>query len=70
MMPIRFATLHNTGCLKSLEPMAKILRDRITEACAAVHPDILKRILRNMVHRLRKCVGVGGGHVEHIWSQQ
>jgi hypothetical protein len=48
----------------------KNLQERLTEACAAVHPDMLKRIQRNMVHRYRKCVGVGRGHVENILSKQ
>jgi hypothetical protein len=48
----------------------KNLQERITEACAALDPDMLKRIQRNMVHWLRKCMGVGGGHVEHILSKQ
>jgi hypothetical protein len=48
----------------------KNLRERITEACAAVDPNIQKRIQRNMVHRLRKCVEVGGGHVKQILFKQ
>jgi hypothetical protein len=37
----------------------KNLAERITEACAAVDPDMLKRIQRYVVHRFRKCVEVG-----------
>jgi hypothetical protein len=37
----------------------KNLWERITEAWAAVDPDMLKRIQTNMVHQLRKCVGLG-----------
>jgi hypothetical protein len=48
----------------------KNLPERITEACAAVDPDMLKRIQRYVVHRFRKCVEVGGGHVENILSKQ
>jgi hypothetical protein len=44
------------------------LRERIAETCAAVIPDMLKILQRSMVHRLRKCVEVEGGHVEHILS--
>jgi hypothetical protein len=37
----------------------KNLRERITEACVAVDPDMLNIIQRNMVHRLRKCAKAG-----------
>jgi hypothetical protein len=42
------------------------LQQRITDACVAVDPDMLRRIQRNMVFRLQTCLGVGGGHVEQI----
>jgi hypothetical protein len=42
------------------------LQQRITDACAAVDPDMLRRIQRNMVFRLQSCMEVGGGHVEQI----
>jgi hypothetical protein len=48
----------------------KNLRERITDACAAVDPDIPKIIQINMIHRLRKYVVVGSGHVEHTLSKQ
>jgi hypothetical protein len=42
------------------------LQQRITDNCAAVDPDMLRRIQRNMVFRLQTCLEVGGGHAEHI----
>jgi hypothetical protein len=57
-----------TECPKSLEPITKILRRELPRL--AVNPDMLKRIQRNMVHRLRKCVAVGDGHLEHTVSKR
>jgi hypothetical protein len=42
------------------------LRQRITDSCATVDPNMLSRILTNMVKRLRKCVECRGEHMEHI----
>jgi hypothetical protein len=42
------------------------LQQRITDACAAVDPDMLRRIQRNVVFRLQTCLEVGGGHVQQI----
>jgi hypothetical protein len=42
------------------------LRQRITDCCATVDPNMLSKIGTNMVKRLRKCVECRGEQVEHI----
>jgi hypothetical protein len=42
------------------------LQQRITDACAAVDPDMLRRIQRNTAFRLQSCLEAGGVHVEQI----
>jgi hypothetical protein len=59
------------GCLEEKVYSVKIqnlhhLQQRITDACAAVDPDMLRRIQRNTIFRLQTCLEVGGGHVEQI----
>jgi hypothetical protein len=44
--------------------------ERITEACTAVDPDMLKIIQRSKVHQLRKCAEFGGELKEHILFKQ
>jgi hypothetical protein len=41
-------------------------RQRITDCCATVDPNMLSKIRTNMVKRLRKCVECRGEHIEHI----
>jgi hypothetical protein len=41
------------------------LRQKITDCCAIVNPNMLSRILTNMVKRLRKCVECRGEYIEH-----
>jgi hypothetical protein len=42
------------------------LRQRITDCCATVDPNMLSKIRTNVVKRLRKCVECQGEHTEHI----
>jgi hypothetical protein len=42
------------------------LRQRITDRCATVDPNMLSKIRTNMVKRLRKRVECRGEHIEHI----
>jgi hypothetical protein len=67
----RVETLHFWGFLKSQVYAVKIrglrhLRQRITDCCATVDPNMLSKIPTNMVKRLRKCVECRGEHIEHI----
>jgi hypothetical protein len=41
-------------------------RQRITDCCATVDPNMLSKMLTNMVKRQRKCVQCEGEHVELI----
>jgi hypothetical protein len=41
-------------------------RQRITDCCATVDPNMLSKIRTNTVKRLRKCVECRGEHIEHI----
>jgi hypothetical protein len=66
--PLDFAVW---GYLKEKVYFVKIqnlhhLQQLITDACAAVDPDMLRRIQRNMVFRLQTCLETGDGHVEQI----
>jgi hypothetical protein len=42
------------------------LRQRITDCCATVDPNMLSKIRTNMVKRLRKYAECRGEHTEHI----
>jgi hypothetical protein len=42
------------------------LRQRITDCCATVDPNMLRKIRKNMGKRLRKCLECRGEHIEHI----
>jgi hypothetical protein len=42
------------------------LRQRITDCCATVDPNMLSKIRTDMVKRLRKCVDCRGEHMQHI----
>jgi hypothetical protein len=42
------------------------LRQRITDCCAIVDPNMLSKIRTEMVKQLRKCVECQGEHIEHI----
>jgi hypothetical protein len=42
------------------------VRQRITDYCATVDPNMLRKIRSNTVKRLRTCVECRGEHIEHI----
>jgi hypothetical protein len=42
------------------------LRQRITDCCDTVDPNMYSKIRTDMVKRLRKCVECRGEHIEHI----
>jgi hypothetical protein len=42
------------------------LRQRITDSCATVDPNMLNKIRTNLVKRLIKCIECRGEHIEHI----
>jgi hypothetical protein len=42
------------------------LRQRITDCCATVDPNMLSKISTNMAKQLRKWVECQGEHIEHI----
>jgi hypothetical protein len=48
------------------ELQTAVLRQRITDCCAPVDPNMLSKIRTNMVKQLRKRVECQGEHIEHI----
>jgi hypothetical protein len=42
------------------------LRQRFTDGCATLGPNMLRKIRTNMVKRLRKFFECRGEHIEHI----
>jgi hypothetical protein len=67
----RVEPLHFGGFLRAQVYAVKIrdighLKQRIRDCCAAVHPNMLRKIRTNMVKGLSKCVERRGEHIEHI----
>lgn len=42
------------------------MRERIRNACSSIGEDVLFRVQRAQVQRLRKCIEAGGQHFEHL----
>jgi hypothetical protein len=53
-------------CVLLKSEIFRHLRQRITDCCTTVDPNMLSKIRTDMVKRLRKCVECRGEHIEHI----
>ncbi|EZA49793.1 hypothetical protein X777_11666 [Ooceraea biroi] len=42
------------------------MRERILNACASINSEMIERVRVSFVHRIRKCIEVGGHHFEHL----
>ncbi|GBN42850.1 hypothetical protein AVEN_191909-1 [Araneus ventricosus] len=58
------------GCIKQRvyatpPPTLQELRNRITDACASVSPDMLYKVQREVESRVQMCIVAEGHHFEH-----
>ena len=42
------------------------LKEKITDECKAIKPDVFKSVMNNFCLRLKKCKDLNGAHLEHL----
>jgi hypothetical protein len=59
-------TMSYTHCRKSLFKKFRILKMNITHAIEEVNERMLRKVARNMVKRVDKCIEMNGHHFQHL----